>query len=131
MTQAIAYFEELGAEDIRDVSASRPYDLEVLLNGITVTVEVKGTVGDGREILLTRGEVEHHIQAAPRNALVVVRGIRLEGDANAPKAAGGQRQVVAPWLVDRERLSPLAYRYSMGDDLSDSTTAATGANALP
>ena len=50
---------------------------------------MKGTAGDGAEILLTRGEVEHHRTARPANALAIVANIRLEGpsDAPAPSAA--------------------------------------------
>ena len=81
------------------------------LDGATLAVEVKGTAGDGEEVLLTRGEVEHHQSAHPGNALVVVAGVRLEGPPEAPEATGGEVRVIQPWLVSEEALRPLSYRY--------------------
>ena len=86
MALATQHFVALGAS-VKDVSATKPFlDLEVHLEAARFTVEVKGTAGDGSEVLLTRGEVKHHVAAFPNNALAVVRGIRLQGPADAPEA---------------------------------------------
>lgn len=100
MELVTSYYEELGA-DVQDVSANRPFDLLVTIpEGVVVTVEVKGSAGDGSEILLTRGEVDHHREAYPANALAVVSSILLDGPPDAPKASGGDLTVLPPWLID-------------------------------
>jgi hypothetical protein len=114
MKIATEYYARRGGE-VKDVSASSPFDLEVLLDGVRLSVEVKGTAGDGAEILLTRGEVSHHLQAHPANALVVVSGIHCEGQEDAPEAVGGELTVVSPWLVNEDALTALSYRYAVSD----------------
>jgi hypothetical protein len=110
MKLATAHYEDRGAA-VKDVSANHPYDLKVTLNGTVLAVEVKGTAGDGAEVLLTRGEVEHHGDAHPANALVVVTNIRLEGPPDAPEAVGGDVRIIEPWALDPGGLTPIAYRY--------------------
>jgi hypothetical protein len=111
MNLASAHFAEAGGA-VKDVSANHPYDLEVTLSsGDVLSVEVKGTAVDGDEILLTRGEVEHHRVAYPANALVIASGITLEGPPDAPEATGGTLRVLRPWAVDSGELAPLSYRY--------------------
>jgi Domain of unknown function (DUF3883) len=113
MKIATAHYESLGAV-VKDVSANHSFDLEVTLgNGQVLTVEVKGTASDGAEILLTRGEVEHHRVAHPANALAVVANIRLEGPPDAPEAVGGDLLVVQPWQVADAALTPFPYRYDV------------------
>jgi hypothetical protein len=115
MALATKHFTELGAR-VTDVSARKPYDLEVELDGAILSVEVIGTCGDGDEVLLTRGEVDHHRKAHPSNALVVVSGIHLEGPPGARAATGGRLHVIRPWRVSEQDLSPMAYRYAVPTD---------------
>lgn len=112
MELAINHFVGLGGT-VKDVSSSNPFDLTVDLHGVKFTVEVKGTAGDGGEVLLTRGEVEHHTSAHPANALVVVAGVQLQGPPEAPQASGGELRLIQPWLVGDDALRPLSYRYSV------------------
>ncbi len=96
---------------VTDVSATQPFDLEVSKAGLTLSVEVKGTTGLGEKVVLTRGEVKHQKSAYPSNALVVVTGITLDGPNDAPTAAGGEANVLHPWLIAPEQLEPLAFIY--------------------
>lgn len=112
MELATAYFVELGGI-VKDVSALRPFDLSVDLHGTKLSVEVKGTTGSGDEVLLTRGEVEHHLGSHPANALVVVAGVQLGGPPDAPEATGGELRVIQPWLVESDALKALSYRYAV------------------
>jgi MrcB-like, N-terminal domain/Domain of unknown function (DUF3883) len=121
MRLATEHFERLGAS-VKDVSANHSYDLEIDLHGTVTTVEVKGTVSDGSEVLITRSEVSHHETAHPSNALVVVSRIELRGPPDAPEAIAGELHVLKPWKLAPERLTPIAYRYLVhaeaGDDRS-------------
>jgi hypothetical protein len=110
MAVAMAYFSGPGVT-VKDVSAKQPYDFEVTRDGVHISVEVKGTAGDGEEVLLTRGEVTHQRGAYPNNALAVVSGIRLEGPPDAPNAVGGSIQVTTPWGIADDALTPMSYRY--------------------
>jgi hypothetical protein len=112
MRLATEYFEGHGAM-VRDVSANNPFDLEVELGGQTISVEVKGTASDGKEVLLTRGEVTHHATAYPSNALVIVSNIELEGPPDAPGARGGDLRLVQPWCIEPGELTALSYRYRL------------------
>ena len=112
MKLATAHFESLGAL-VKDMSANHSFDLEVTLDGELLTVEVKGTASDGAEVLLTRGEVNHHRTSHPANALAVVANIRLEGRSDAPEAVGGDLRIIQPWQLDTDALTPLAFRYEV------------------
>jgi hypothetical protein len=75
-------------------------------------VEVKGTTGEGNEVLLTPNEVEHaHVQY-PHVALVVVSHISLT-DEPEPVASGGRLQAVDPWKLDADQLEPIGYSYTV------------------
>lgn len=104
------HYEALGWE-IDDVSMSESFDFLAKRGEVTLHVEVKGTTGRGDEVVLTRNEVALHKSKYPDNALAVVSGIVLTGSDGSRKASGGRLVVWSPWLVDDDRLSPLAFAY--------------------
>lgn len=109
MAEAARYFSGLGYK-VRDVSRTRSYDLECSRAGSCLHVEVKGTTSLGGSVLLTANEVVHaHVY--PATALFVLAGIRLSGDP--PKAHGGRRTVLNPWVIDDSGLKPLAFSYQL------------------
>jgi hypothetical protein len=110
---ATKHFEDQGA-NVRYVGDRRPYDLEVAINDQTLTIEVKGTVTPGEQILLTRNEVAHHRRAFPQNGLVVVHSIELDRASDPPVAKGGIVVPMVPWEIDDERLAALAFQYATG-----------------
>ena len=55
---------------VRDVGATQPYDLDVKRGSEHLSVEVKGTTSPGAQVILTHGEVNHHRERFPSNALV-------------------------------------------------------------
>lgn len=113
---ATAHFESAAmGYVVEDVGLYESYDLYAKKIGSFVKVEVKGTMSDGSEILLTRNEVELHKKSHPLNALAIVRNIKLHRHKNAPPtASGGELIVEMPWVVDDDRLTPIAYRYRTG-----------------
>jgi hypothetical protein len=110
MAAAVEYFETRGF-DVDDTSADESYDLVVRGNQLISYIEVKGTTGCLGDIVLTRNEVAHHVSHHPNNGLLVLHGISLDRSGPVPLAEGGKIHVEMPWVIDTERLSPLAYRY--------------------
>ena len=97
----------------QDVGATESYDVHATRDGSTIKLEVKGTTSDGAAIILTANEVTLHLAEHPHNALAVVRGIVLDRDDGGPVASGGELDLTMGWELDRDRLQPIAYRYSL------------------
>ncbi len=99
---------------VRDVGATRAYDLHARRGDENLVVEVKGTTSPGEIIILTRNEVTLHLERYPNNALAVVHSIKLDRNARPPVASDGVLVYEHPWAVDEERLTPISYRYETG-----------------
>lgn len=98
--------------EYENVSASDSCDFRARRRGEDWVIEVKGTTGGLRSVLLTRNEVTLHRISHPNNALLVVHGVEITGaETTSPKVHGGELAVFSPWLVESERLSPIAYEY--------------------
>jgi hypothetical protein len=110
MRVARLHFESEGFE-VKDLSAVEPFDFVVTKVDQTLIVEVKGTTGLHRDVLLTSGEVARHRSAYPNNALVVVSEIDLDRRRSKPRASGGKMRLIHPWLIEPGSLSPSAFRY--------------------
>lgn len=108
------YYETDGWK-VRKIGA--PFDLELTRNGEKWTVEVKGTTSMGEAVPLTKGEVLHHKEAYPNNALVVVRGIVLDKSTSPPTATGGVLYEWQPWAIDESALTVISYKYVVPSDL--------------
>jgi hypothetical protein len=111
---ARAYYEDDGWS-VKELG--KPFDLEVAKENQTLTVEVKGTTSDGLAIPLTAGEVSHHAQAFPDNALVVVRGIKLIRDQTAPRTSGGKLFELRSWEIDPSSLRVISYAYEVPSEM--------------
>jgi hypothetical protein len=92
---------------VKDVSATRPYDLACKRGTDEMRVEVKGSMGDLVSVQLTRNEVTHARGAGARVALAVVEGITLKGSG----ASGGRLRLLDPWVLGEDALVPLTYSY--------------------
>ncbi|RYG87532.1 MAG: DUF3578 domain-containing protein [Alphaproteobacteria bacterium] len=93
-----------------DVSASDSCDFRARRDGSDWIIEVKGTTGGPKSILVTRNEVALHRASHPLNALLVVHGIKL-GKNGA--ATGGSLLAISPWLLDDNRLEATSYEYRL------------------
>ncbi|PPI95202.1 MrcB family domain-containing protein [Nocardia nova] len=98
---------------VRDTGSTKPYDLEATKTAEKIYVEVKGSTSAGEEVILTRGEVEHHRAHFPNNALVIVHSIQLDRSGPDPVASGGVTVVHREWKIDAEALTPIAFRYQV------------------
>jgi hypothetical protein len=114
---ARAYYEDQG---FSVKVLGKPFDLEVTKEGAnTLTVEVKGTTSDGSGVPLTAGEVQHHANAFPDNALIVVRNITLHRDGDSPRASGGHLYELRPWSIDSGALRVISYGYEVPSKMYD------------
>ncbi|WP_418063826.1 MrcB family domain-containing protein [Pimelobacter simplex] len=111
---ATRHLESMGFH-VTDVGATESFDLDATSAASHLKVEVKGTTSDGSEVLLTRNEVLLHAREYPNNALAIVHSIQLHhhDDQASPSATGGHLIFESPWQLDPERLTPIAYRYSV------------------
>lgn len=89
----------------------KPYDLLCESEGGRIVyVEVKGTQGTGREVLLTPNEVTFARDHNKQMALFVVSEIMVgSDDPDAPTASGGRQSVYEPWDINSGKLEPLGY----------------------
>lgn len=98
---------------VRDVSATKPYDLEATKSGQLVKVEVKGTTSFQTDaILMTHNEILLHRAEKGRTALMIVSKIGLKLNAGKYTADGGSVECLLGWDVDDWLLEATAYRLS-------------------
>jgi hypothetical protein len=107
---------------VKDVGATKSYDLHARRDEEEVLVEVKGTVSIGHDVILTRKEVALHQEKFPSNMLAVLSNINLDRDGMTPIASGGNLRVWKPWSLDSKSLEALSYTYSVpgaAEDIGD------------
>lgn len=107
--------EHYGRPDwtVENVSLHEPYDLLVHRPGQPdLHVEVKGTTGDGSQILLTPNEVSHARDHYPNVALFIVSEIRLASG----QSSRAKMQALEPWRLDDALLTPIGYRYEVASE---------------
>lgn len=94
-----------------DVSSTDSCDFRAERDGESWVIEVKGTTGGPASILVTRNEVALHQAHHPKNALLVVHGIKLGADRLS--ASGGALLAICPWRLEDSRLHPTAFEYRL------------------
>lgn len=110
---ATEYFEADGWS-VKDVGATKSYDLHLTRGEENLHVEVKGTTSDGSQVILTRAEVEWQRKFAPDNALVIVHSIELDRTVQPPIATSGTLHCTSPWAIEDESLSVISYIHRTG-----------------
>jgi Protein NO VEIN, C-terminal/EVE domain len=121
MEAAVVFFEAQGFR-VEDTSATKPYDLRVANAEEVLTVEVKGTTGDGSKLILTDGEVRHARSNPGTCVLFILTQIELGPAASlgatdcsgtSIKATGGRTRLLWPWNLDADRLRATQYIYEV------------------
>jgi hypothetical protein len=97
--------------EYKDVSATDSCDFRATRDGAAWVIEVKGTTGGPNSVLLTRNEVDLHLNGYPHNALLIVHGIVLSEERT--RAHSGELVAYSPWVLDESRLSPICYEYRL------------------
>jgi Protein NO VEIN, C-terminal len=106
MSKAVSYFSGKGYA-VFDTHANSPYDLRCVKGMEVHFVEVKGTSGEGRNVLLTAGEVNFARLHGGQMILFIVHTVRADGDG----ALTGAEKIVWPWEIDSQRLTPYNFVY--------------------
>jgi hypothetical protein len=97
---------------VQDVSSGSPYDLLCRRRGEKPRrVEVKGTTGKARTVILTRNEVAAAREDPEAAVLAIVQQIAL--NARRTKAVGGVLKIISSWQPDDDTLIPIVYRYQV------------------
>lgn len=111
MTLAHQHYARLGT--VVETASTTSWDYEVQIGDELWHVEVKGTTGDGSEVILTPNEVAH-ARSYPFVALYVVSGIQVQvGDGADRITSGGMVTSLHPWGMEDEALRPIGYRYQV------------------
>ena len=98
---------------VKDTSASKPYDFEANLSSEKLFVEVKGTTSDrGDAITMTHTEVDIHRERKGHTVLCIVTAIELDRSKEEPAASGGSLEVLMNWDIDDWSLKPTVFRIS-------------------
>jgi len=104
MKRAVSHYSGIWRE-VRDVSATEPFDLLCRDGGRELRVEVKGATSIGSSVLLTRNEVRHARENAGRVALFVVSEIASDSGS----CSGGTVSIFEPWNINQDELEPIAF----------------------
>lgn len=110
MEAAKKYFRSKGY-DVEDRSKGNPYDLRCTNPKERLHVEVKGTQTDGKNIILTSGEVEFARRIKEQMALFVLHSIKVSPDGKV--LSNGEKNVILPWDVDQGCLKSISYMYEL------------------
>lgn len=112
--QAERHFRQDRGWDVQNVSARNPYDLECDDGSLKFHVEVKGTVTDGREVLLTFNEVEH-VRTCGRDILYVLVRIEVGRTTGVEEITitGGRSIIVEPWTIDDQHLKAIGFSFRL------------------
>lgn len=95
--------------DVADCSKTSSFDFFARRGEEVLFVEVKGTMGAGQTIQLTRAEVEFSQAHRDHMALVVVSGIAISEQEGAVVGRGGLLTVRRPWAPDASSLTPISF----------------------
>jgi hypothetical protein len=111
---AMQYFQRQGWPSVEDVHATHPFDLLCTnVVGDELRVEVKGTVSDGSEVLLTRDGVRHAQRSYPHTALYILANVEVTKRGGRVMVRGGRQRVYNPWNIDHGTLMPVGYSYRL------------------
>jgi hypothetical protein len=107
MKRATQYWEKRGI--VEDVHGNSSYDLVCTVRGSKKHIEVKGTTGEGLEILVTPNEVKHAKTYADVCLTVVSNIVVRVTPKGRIRASGGEVTVFDPWKINDGKLTAVGY----------------------
>lgn len=93
---------------VRDVGATKSWDLEATRGGAALRVEVKGSSTASRKVHLTRNEVQNAQSGEVDTALAIVSDIAVDADNNC---SGGSLRVFLNWTPRDDDLAATDFDY--------------------
>ena len=94
----------------------KPYDLLCTKGHEVIHVEVKGTRGDGKKVIVTKNEISDARNPEWRSDLFILHGISVELKAGELVPVGGIKFFIENWNPRDEHLEAIAFRYSVPID---------------
>lgn len=94
----------------------KPFDLLCKKNRTTLYVEVKGTLGEAKGLILTRNEVELSQKNPDQFVLFVVSNIHIDSETEVLSA--GNIRVIHPWKPMDDFLKVIAFTYDLSKHYS-------------
>lgn len=108
MQKCMDYLKEQGYT-CTDVSKNSSYDVLAEKNGKSLKIEVKGTRGSGKQIIMTRNEVA----LARKNETMLFMVYSIE--VKKKKLIGG-KITFREWMFSESNLIPLSYNYQIDEN---------------
>lgn len=109
---AIEYLTNLGYTEIEDVGDTESFDLRARSSEKQLNIEVKGSTGAAKSVILTKNEVNFHKVAFPLNGLFILSNIELS-IGESISAQGGEIRFISPWLIEESNLKAISYEYQI------------------
>jgi hypothetical protein len=110
MERAKLFFER-NEWEVKDVSATKPYDFVCTKDTEKIYLEVKGTTGDNKSIIMTRNEVNFVRDHYPNTALFLVSLIQLiVNDEGVKECVSGVERLISPWNISESNLKVISYQ---------------------
>ena len=95
----------------------KPFDLLCKRGGEEIHVEVKGTRGNGRKVIITKNERDDARDTAWRSDLFIVYGIVVGAEDGEQRVIeDGTIHHIENWLPQDDHLETIAFRYSVPMD---------------
>lgn len=110
--QASRHYQELGYK-VQDVGTVAPFDLLVSKGDEVRHVEVKGTSGLARAVVLTAGEVAHAHCFQPTDLFIVEQIQCIVHKDGAAVTLPGSASVVSGWKPEIAALEPISFKYQL------------------
>jgi len=110
VSKAIRYFRKQ-KYTVKNVGATKSYDLHCSKGSNILRVEVKGTQTTGNSIILTPNEVMN--AKKHKTALYLLYSIKVDIVRKKYKLSGGKTKVINPFKINKRKLKVLSYMYTL------------------
>lgn len=108
--RAVSFYQ---SEGFHVEEKGKPYDLLCIKDDLTIHVEVKGSTGSGRKVILTINEVNDAKNMDWRSDLFIVYGIILNRVDGKWFGTGGTTRHLTSWLPLEKDMKATQFEYSV------------------
>lgn len=108
--KAIRHYEDKGYS-VQE--KGKPYDLLCTRGKQELHVEVKGTRGGCKKIIVTRNEIDHALKN--NTDLFILHGIKIKSVGKSPRLTGGHMKLIPAWKPESKNLRAIQFEYRISD----------------